>query len=152
MSDENGDEDDLSDEESSILEDENLEGLVFSKIVRHIADQLMATQISEQVTEDDLQRTSGLFHEIADAFEQSGGFEFSAEQALPLSHAFVMIEQGMRALSAQATEAGHGNAGAKMEWAAGRAHLMTAKLEERHLAGAGGIISFDNIDDNLAVH
>lgn len=143
---------DLTDEEAQALEEENLEGLIFAKIIRHIAEQMTSAPPPEGSSDDDLQNTAGLFLELADAFEAVGGFEFAAEQALPLSHAFVLIEQGMRALSAQAREGGHDNAAAKMEWAAGRARLMTAKLEERHLAGAGGIVAFGNIDDDLSVH
>ena len=133
----------------------NFEGRVFARIVRHIAEQLDRSGETGEVaafTPENLGQTSGLFHEIADAFESTGGFEFQAEQALPLSHAFVLIEAGMRTLSGQAGELGHTDAAAKMEWAAGRARAMTAKLEERHLAGAGGIITFDDVDDVPTTH
>lgn len=140
------------DDEEERLKRENPEGLIFSRIVRHIAEQMGQAEAAGQNPGEGPHQTSALFHEIADAFEQTGGFEFMAEQALPLSHAFVLIEAGMRTLSEQATGLGHVDAAAKMEWAAGRARMMTAKLEERHLAGAGGIVTFDDIDDMPSVH
>lgn len=140
------------DDEEERLKRENLEGLIFSRIVRHIAEQINQTEQASAGGNENLTQTSAMFNEIADAFEQTGGFEFQAEQALGLSHAFVLLEAGMRTLSEQATGLGHGDAAAKMEWAAIRAKMMTAKLEERHLAGAGGIITFNDIDDSPSVH
>ena len=149
------------DDEEARLARQNLEGRVFARIVRHIAEQMGRAEDKDSNPDGasdgnpsgaDINQASGLFHEIADAFEETGGFEFQAEQALSLSHAFVLIEAGMRALSEQAAGLGHNDAAAKMEWAAGRARTMTAKLEERHLAATGGIITFDDIDDEPVVH
>ena len=148
-----GDNDEDSLPDDGDLVSENLEGRVFARIVRHIAEQLAGAETKDgNPAAGDLGQTSGLFHEIADAFEKTGGFEFNVEQALPLSHAFVLIEAGMRTLSEQAGELNHTDAAAKMEWAASRARMMTAKLEERHLAGTGGIITFDDIDDSPVIH
>lgn len=121
------------------------EAQVFATIVRYLADRL--GDVEPDVDPGDLAHTGELFTEIAEAFEQTGGFEFSSEQALPLSHAFVMLEGGMRILAEQADDTGHTNAAAKMEWAALKARNMTAKLERYHLEGASGIIAFGMEND-----
>lgn len=120
------------------------ESKVFATIVRYLAERL--GDIEPDTDPGDLAPTGELFVEIADAFEHTGGFEFSSDQALPLSHAFAMLEGGMRILAEQADESGHTNAAAKMEWAALKARNMTAKLETHHLASSGGIVAFD-LDD-----
>ena len=119
---------------------ENAEPIIFAKIVRYMAEQL--TQIDPEAMPEDITVMSELFIEIADAFEATSGFEYSVEQALPLSHAFAMLEGGIRLLGEQAAEGGHTNAAAKMEWAAIKAKSMTADLETSHLEGASGIIAF----------
>ena len=130
---------------------ENAEAIIFAKIVRYMAEQL--TQIDPEAMPEDISVMSELFIEIADAFEATSGFEYSHEQALPLSHAFTMLEGGIRLLGEQAAEGGHTNAAAKMEWAAIKAKSMTADLETSHLEGASGIIAFradaDNDDEAL---
>lgn len=120
------------------------EAQVFSTIVRYIAERL--TDIEPDVDPGDLAPTGQLFLELADAFEATNGFEFDQDQALPLSHAFAMLEGGMRVLAEQATESGHTNAAAKMEWAAIKARSMTGILETHHMSGSGGIIAF-GLDD-----
>lgn len=122
------------------------EAQVFATIVRYLAERL--GEVEPDVDPGDLAQTSELFTEIAEAFEQTGGFEFSSEQALPLSHAFAMLEGGMRILAEQADDTGHTNAAAKMEWAALKARNMTAKLERYHLEGASGIIAFGADEDD----
>lgn len=121
------------------------EAQVFATIVRYLAERL--GDVEPDVEASDLAHTSELFTEIATAFEETGGFEFSSEQALPLSHAFAMLEGGMRILAEQADDTGHTNAAAKMEWAALMARNMTAKLERYHLEGASGIVAFGGDDD-----
>ncbi len=121
------------------------EAQVFAAIVRYLAERL--TDVDPDVDPGDLAHTGALFNELADAFEATGGFEFDQEQALPLSHAFAMLEGGMRILAEQATESGHTNAAAKMEWAAIKARTMTGTLETHHLSGSGGIIAFGREDD-----
>lgn len=121
------------------------EAQVFAAIVRYLAERL--TEIEPDVDPGDLAPTGELFIEIADAFENTSGFEFSSDQALPLSHAFAMLEGGMRILAEQADESGHTNAAAKMEWAALKARNMAAKLETHHLSASGGIVAFDLDDD-----
>ena len=121
------------------------EAQVFAKIVRYLAERL--TDVEPDVDPGDLVQTGELFVELADAFEATGGFEFTADQALPLSHAFAMLEGGMRILSEQAGESGHGNAAAKMEWAGIKARAMAGLLETHHLSGSGGIVAF-GLDDN----
>lgn len=116
------------------------EAQVFAKIVRYLSERL--SEVEPGVDPGDLAKTGALFAELAEAFETTGGFEFSTDQALPLSHAFVMLEGGMRVLADQAHEAGQTNAAAKMEWAALKARSMTAKLESSHLQSTGGIIAF----------
>ncbi|MFC1672729.1 hypothetical protein ACFL12_01130 [Pseudomonadota bacterium] len=126
------------------------EAQVFAKIVRHLAERL--SDVDPDVDPGDLSHTGELFTELADAFEKVGGFEFASDQALPLSHAFVTLEGGMRILAEQATESGHTNAAAKMEWAALKARNMAGKLETHHLEGAGGIIAFaydDEAEDSI---
>ena len=126
----------------------NAESLIFAKIVRYMADQL--AKIDPEAMPEDIAIMSELFSEIASAFEATNGFEYSAEQALPLSHAFAMLEGGIRLLGEQASEGGHTSAAVKMEWAAIKAKAMTADLETSHLEGAGGIISFRPDGDNRA--
>ena len=126
------------------------EAKVFATIIRYLAERL--GDVDPDVDPGDLMHTSDLFTELADAFENAGGFEFDREQALPLSHAFAMLEGGMRILSEQAHEQGHTNAAAKMEWAAIKARAMMGLLETHHLEGAGGIIAFghDNEEEDEA--
>ena len=124
----------------------NAESTMFAKIVRYMAEQLI--KIDPEAMPEDITVMSELFIEIADAFEATGGFEYSVEQALPLSHAFSMLEGGIRLLGEQATEGGHTNAAAKMEWAAIKAKSMTADLETSHLEGASGIVAFRVDADN----
>lgn len=138
------DENDSFDDDGEVPE--NAEQLIFAKIVRYMAEQL--TEIDPKALPEDIVVMSELFVEIADAFEATGGFEYSHEQALPLSHAFAMLEGGIRLLGEQALEGGHTNAAAKMEWAAIKAKAMTADLETGHLEGASGIIAFNSDGDN----
>ena len=129
------------------------EAQVFAAIVRYLAERL--TDVDPDVDPGDLAHTGALFNELADAFEATGGFEFDQDQALPLSHAFAMLEGGMRVLAEQASESGHTNAAAKMEWAAIKARAMTGTLETHHLSGSGGIIAFgveDETDGDAQVH
>ena len=115
------------------------EAKIFASIVRYLSERL--TETEPDVDPGDLVQTGELFIELADAFEQTGGFEFSHDQALVLTHAFSMLEGGMRILAEQAAESGHNNAAAKMEWAAIITKAMTADLETHHLAGSGGFIT-----------
>ena len=124
---------------------ENAEPLVFAKIVRHIAERL--NDDDNEAAPEDMAHAGALFMELADAFENTSGFEFTPDQALPLSHAFVTLEGGMRLLAEQAHEGGHANAAAKMEWAAMKARAMAGKLEAHHLEGAGGIVAFGVDED-----
>jgi len=121
------------------------EAHVFAAIVRYLAERL--TDVEPNVDPGDLVQTGELFLELAEAFETTGGFEFDQDQALPLSHAFAMLEGGMRILAEQAGESGHTNAAAKMEWAGIKARAMTGLLETHHLSGSGGIVAFGLDDD-----
>lgn len=121
------------------------EAKVFATIVRYLAERL--SDVEPNVDPGDLAHSGDLFIELATAFENTSGFEFSSDQALPLSHAFAMLEGGMRILAEQAGESGHTNAAAKMEWAALKARAMGATLETHHLQGAGGIVAFGLEDD-----
>ncbi|MBL4613285.1 MAG: hypothetical protein JKY27_00195 [Magnetovibrio sp.] len=121
------------------------EAKVFAAIVRYIAERL--TDIEPDVDPGDLVHSGALFIELADAFDATTGFEFDQDQALALSHAFAMLEGGMRILAEQASESGHTNAAAKMEWAALKARNMMGVLETHHLSGSGGIIAFGLDDD-----
>ncbi len=120
------------------------EAKVFAAIVRYLAERL--TDVEPDVDPGDLAHTGELFVELADAFDATGGFEFDQDQALALSHAFAMLEGGMRILAEQADDSGHTNAAAKMEWAALKARTMTGQLETYHLSGSGGIIAFGQDD------
>lgn len=121
------------------------EAQVFAAIVRYLAERL--TDVEPDVDPGDLAHTGELFLELAEAFETKGGFEFDQDQALPLSHAFAMLEGGMRILAEQAGESGHTNAAAKMEWAGIKARAMMGLLETHHLSGSGGIVAFGLDDD-----
>jgi len=121
------------------------EAQVFAAIVRYLAERL--TDVEPDVDPGDLAHTGELFLELAEAFETKGGFEFGQDQALPLSHAFAMLEGGMRILAEQAGESGHTNAAAKMEWAGIKARAMMGLLETHHLSGSGGIVAFGLDDD-----
>ncbi|MCW8914442.1 MAG: hypothetical protein OQK24_01160 [Magnetovibrio sp.] len=140
MTDVHTDQDNFPTAEDEAAAGAKAEAQVFSAIVRYIAERL--TDIEPDVDPGDLAPTGQLFIELADAFEATSGFEFDQDQALPLSHAFAMLEGGMRILAEQATESGHTNAAAKMEWAAIKARAMTGVLETHHLSGSGGIIAF----------
>lgn len=109
------------------------EAQVFAAIVRYLAERL--TDVEPDVDPGDLAHTGELFLELADAFEATSGFEFDQDQALPLSHAFAMLEGGMRILAEQAGESGHTNAAVKMEWAAIKARAMMGVLETHHCRG-----------------
>ncbi|MBL4747662.1 MAG: hypothetical protein JKY17_04650 [Magnetovibrio sp.] len=115
------------------------EAKLYASIVRYLSERL--TETEPDVDPGDLVQTGELFRELADAFEHTGGFEFSHDQALVLTHAFTMLEGGMRILCEQASESDHTNAAAKMEWAAIKTKAMTADLETHHLAGSGGFIT-----------
>jgi hypothetical protein len=128
--------------------DENQEGLIFSKIIRHITEQL--SDLNEDQPPEEVEQIKSLFTEFADSFEHSSGFEYVAEQALPLSQAFAMLTAGMQALSNQASTLGHSDAAAKMQWASATSKNITAQLEENHLNGAGGIIALDDGDEDTA--
>jgi len=124
------------------------EAKVFATIIRYLAERL--GDIEPDVDPGDLVQSGELFIELATAFENTSGFEFTSDQALPLSHAFALLVGGMRILAEQAGESGHTNAAAKMEWAAGKAHAMGAELDLHHLQGAAGIIAFgreESLDD-----
>jgi hypothetical protein len=127
---------------------ENQEGLIFSKIIRHITEQL--SDLNEDQPPEEVEQIKSLFTEFADSFEHSSGFEYVAEQALPLSQAFAMLTAGMQALSNQASTLGHSDAAAKMQWASATSKNITAQLEENHLNGAGGIIALDDGDEDTA--
>jgi len=127
---------------------ENQEGLIFSKIIRHITEQL--SDLNEEQPPEEVEQIRSLFTEFADSFEHSIGFEYVAEQALPLSQAFAMLTAGMQALSNQASTLGHSDAAAKMQWASATSKNITAQLEENHLNGAGGIIALDDGDEDTA--
>jgi len=120
------------------------EAQVFAAIVRYLAERL--TDIEPDVDPGDLVHTGELFLELAEAFDTKGGFEFDQDQALPLSHAFAMLEGGIRILAEQAGESGFTNAAAKMEWAGIKARAMMGLLETHHLSGSGGIVAF-GLDD-----
>ena len=125
------------------------ENLIFAKIVRYIAEQIeedlpddpWADDDEAAETEDDPSAMAEIqtsLLEVADAFEQAGGFRFAADQAGVLSQVFAVLEAGMRTLALQAAEAGQHNAAAKMEWAAGQARDMTAYLADKQAAGDDG--------------
>jgi len=134
-----------TDSPEDTLEAAAAEAKVFATIVRYLAERL--GDVEPDVDPGDLAHSGELFIELATAFENTSGFEFSSDQALPLSHAFAMLEGGMRILAEQAGESGHTNAAAKMEWAALKARSMGAILETHHLQGAGGIVAFGLEDD-----
>ncbi|HEY9080685.1 hypothetical protein [Magnetovibrio sp.] len=135
----------MVEQDNEIQDGAQAEAQVFAAIVRYLAERL--TDVEPDVDPGDLAHTGELFLELAQAFETTGGFEFDQDQALPLSHAFAMLEGGMRILAEQAAESGHTNAAAKMEWAGIKARAMTGLLETHHLSGSGGIVAFGLNDD-----
>lgn len=129
----------MSDETLEFDEQDNQEALIFARIVRYLSEQLKAPgEVPEEI-----QEMGGVLDELAQAFEATGGFEFSSEQALFLSQVFTVMETSMRALSESASSLEQHDAAAKIEWAAGQAKGMAAVLEERHLHNIGGIIAFN---------
>ncbi|MEQ8195185.1 MAG: hypothetical protein RIB59_11930 [Rhodospirillales bacterium] len=130
-----------------MAETETVEAQIFAKIVRHIAERI--DELNPEHMPGDGEQATMLLNEIADAVEQNGGFEFTAEQALPLAQTFASLTSSMRALSYQATDLGSEDAANKIKWAAATAHRITADLEERHLGGAGGIVTIEIDDDPL---
>ncbi|MCP4330511.1 MAG: hypothetical protein GY791_18970 [Alphaproteobacteria bacterium] len=125
------------------------ENLIFAKVVGYIAA-TMADDDGETELPEGLDRLPAVLREITDAFENSGGFEFAADQALVLSHVFTVLEAAMRTLSEQAAGGGQDNAAAKIEWAANQAREMTAYLMEKHGSGDGGtlvLVGEDEGDD-----
>ncbi|MBF0251565.1 MAG: hypothetical protein HQL35_13165 [Alphaproteobacteria bacterium] len=136
---------DEEEEDLDIADDGAMEeAKIFASIVRYLSERL--SDVEPDVDPGDLAPMGELFGELADAFEGTGGFEFGPDQALPLSHAFSMLEGGMRILAEQAGDSGHGNAAAKMEWAALKARAMTGLLETHHMAHAGGVVAFGRND------
>ena len=125
--------------------DKNQEGMIFSKIIRHITEQL--SDLNGDQPPEEVEQIKSLFMELADSFEHNSGFEYMAEQALSLSQAFAMLSAAMLVLSNQASTLGHSDAAAKMQWAAATSKNITAQLEENHLNGAGGVIALDDLDE-----
>lgn len=130
-----------------MAEIETVETQIFAKIIRHIASRIDEMEMTHLPGDTDQAFT--LLNEIAEAFERDGGFEYTADQALPLAQTFASLTSSMRALSYQATDLGSEDAAGKIKWAAAKAHRITADLEERHLGGASGIVTLDPDDDEV---
>ena len=125
---------------------ETVEAKIFAKIIRHIAARIDELEMVHLPGNSDEAIT--MLNEIADAFERDGGFEYTADQTLALAQTFASLTASMRTLSYQATDLGSEDAAGKIKWAAAKAQQITADLEERHLGGANGIVSFDLIDED----
>jgi hypothetical protein len=132
--------------DNHMTEFEAVESKIFAKIIRHIAARIDEVDMPHLPGDSDQAIT--LLNEIADSFERDGGFEYTADQALPLAQTFASLTSSMRALSYQATDLGSEDAAGKIKWAAAKAHQITADLEERHLGGASGIVTLEPIDDD----
>lgn len=132
--------------DDSVEAEQEREGIVFARIIRGVSDHFSKLEVDEGP--QDVEQMLRVFAELADAFDTTNGFEFDQEQALPLSYAFTMLEAGMRVMSEQATEGGYFNAAAKMEWAAIQAKGMIGELERRHRSDEGGVITFDDDDED----
>ena len=130
-----------------MAETETVEVQIFAKIIRHIAERI--DDLEHDNPPGNTEQATRLLNEIADAIEQNGGFEYTAEQALPLAQTFGSLTSSMRTLSYQATDLGSEDAANKIKWAAAIAHRITADLEERHLGGAGGIVTVKQDDESL---
>ena len=131
----------------SMTEINNLESQIFAKIVRHIVERI--DELDMVHIPGDSEQAITLLNEIAEAFERDGGFEYTAEQALPLAQTFASLTSSMRSLSYQATDLGSEDAAGKIKWAAAKAHSITADLEERHLGGAGGTVTIRADDEEI---
>jgi len=129
-----------------MTEHENIEPQIFAKIVRHIVERI--DELDMVHLPGSTEQATVLLTEIAEAFERDGGFEYTAEQALPLAQTFASLTSSMRSLSYQATDLGSEDAAGKIKWAAAKAHNITADLEERHLGGAGGTVTLRPEDDD----
>jgi len=129
-----------------MTETESVESQIFAKIIRHIASRIDELEMTYMPGDTDQAMT--LLNEIAEAFERDGGFEYTAEQALPLAQTFASLTSSMRALSYQATDLGSEDAAGKIKWAAAKAHRITADLEERHLGGASGVVTLEPADED----
>jgi len=60
-----------------------LESQIFAKIVRHIVERIDELDMAHIPGDSD--QAIALLNEIAEAIERDGGFEYTAEQALPLA-------------------------------------------------------------------
>jgi len=116
--------------------DENQESLILSKIIRHVAENLSNHDTSRQE-----EAYTELLSELATGFEETGGIEFSADQAQPLANTFSLLEAAIKTLSQEAYHGGHHNAAAKLEWAALVVNGFTASLQECHLKEQGGSLA-----------
>lgn len=117
---------------------ENQEGIVLAKIIRHVAEGFNETATPHS---SDIDAFAELLSELALGFEETGGIEFSEDQALSLANAFSVLEAAIKSLSEEAREGAHHNAAAKLEWAARLVNGFTATLQECHLSQAGGSLS-----------
>ena len=138
-------EEEFEDTDREDEEELNQEGVIFARILRHIAAQL--GEQNSALPQEELETMGGLCMEMADAFEQAGGFEYQFEQALPLSQTFAMLDPAILGLATMANEMGQHNAAAKMEWAANLCRNWAQDLEDKHHCQADGIISFALLDD-----
>lgn len=118
---------------------------VFAKILRYIS--CKAEEIDMPLLPGNALQVKSLLNEIADAFECDGGFEHTADQALPLAQIFASISSTMRTLSYHATELGSDAAAGKIKWAAARAQQITAGLEEKHLDSSSGIVTLETVNE-----
>ncbi len=119
--------------------DENQEALILSKVIRHVAENLSKGDAS--ATEGQEDAYIELLSELATGFEETGGIEFTADQAQPLANTFALLETAIKALSQEAHQGGHHNAAAKLEWAALVVNGFTASLQECHLKEQGGSLA-----------
>jgi len=117
---------------------ENQEGVILGKIIRHVAE---GFEDDANAHAPDIGAFTELLSELAIGFEETGGIEFSEDQAHGLANAFSVLETAIKSLSEEAREGGHHNAAAKLEWAARLINGYTATLQECHLAQTGGSLS-----------
>jgi len=114
----------------------NQEGIVLGKVIRHVAENLSSHAVTEEES-----ALIELLNDLATGFEETGGIEFSADQAQNLANTFSILEAAIKALSLEAHQGGHHNAAAKLEWSALTINGFTSSLQECHLAERSGTLS-----------
>ncbi|MFV0321568.1 MAG: hypothetical protein ACK5LE_04195 [Alphaproteobacteria bacterium] len=116
--------------------------LAYSKILRHIGEQLEAVN-ADSLSDENRDTMPYTILELADAFAEKAGFMFSKEQALPLAYTFELINQACQNMARMAKKFDQTETVTTFNWAAAQSLSMVHELEQRHKDNEGGVIGFD---------